>query len=71
MTYAQREDEEHYVVDRTATTESFEIINDGTSTLFELWEAIQVGTATPRSHRPEPQLLRWRCIRGSAAERIG
>jgi len=46
MTYAQREDEEHYVVDRTATTESFEIINDGTSTLFELWEAIQVGTAT-------------------------
>ena len=44
-TYAQRDDEQHYMVDRTASAESYEILNDSSSSLFDLWDAIQGGTA--------------------------
>lgn len=45
-TYAQREDVDHYMVDRVAHAESYEILNDGSLALFDLWASIQNGTAT-------------------------
>nr|WP_240966605.1 SpvB/TcaC N-terminal domain-containing protein [Nodosilinea sp. P-1105] len=45
-TYANRVDDAHYMGDRMAHTESYEILNDGRSSLFDLWEAIQSGEAT-------------------------
>lgn len=48
-TYAQRDDRERYMVDRAARTETYEILNDGSSTLEELWETIQIGTALRES----------------------
>lgn len=45
-TYAQREDVDHYMVDRVAHAESYEILNDGSSALFDLWASMQNGTAT-------------------------
>ncbi len=44
-TYAQRDDEQCYMVDRAAGAQTYEILNDGSSTLFDLWDAIQGGTA--------------------------
>lgn len=45
-TYGQRVDDDHYIGDRVTHTESYEILNDGRSALFDLWEAIQSGGAT-------------------------
>lgn len=45
-TYAQRDDDTHYMIDRIAHAENYEILNDGSSTLFDLWELIQTGAAT-------------------------
>ncbi|ASC73436.1 Mono(ADP-ribosyl)transferase SpvB [Halomicronema hongdechloris C2206] len=46
MTYAQRDDATRYMVDRTAHSETYEILNDGSSPLFALWETIRTGTVT-------------------------
>ncbi len=44
--YAQRDDVDHYMVDRGARLASYEVINDGRATPFQLWELVQVGQAT-------------------------
>ena len=46
ITYAQRVDDEHYMTDRLAHADSYEILNDGSSPLFALWESIQTSSAT-------------------------
>ncbi len=43
-TYAQRDDAQRYIVDRVASTTTFEIKNDGTPSLFTLQEKIQEKT---------------------------
>ncbi len=43
-TYAQRDDAERYMVDRVAKTTTYEILNDGRLTVFQLWEAVKTGT---------------------------
>ena len=45
-TYAQRDDSDRYMVDRPARAEAYEIINDGSLSLFDLWQTIQSETAT-------------------------
>ncbi|NDY70683.1 hypothetical protein DO021_03330 [Desulfobacter hydrogenophilus] len=45
-TFAQRDDQDHYMVDRPARTESYEVFNDGSLSLFELWASIQTGEAS-------------------------
>jgi RHS repeat-associated protein len=44
--YAQRDDAERFIVDRTARSASYEVINNGQETPFQLWEKIQSGSAT-------------------------
>jgi RHS repeat-associated protein len=44
--YLQRDDAQHYLIDKVAKTSSYEIINDGKSTVFALWEAVKAGSAT-------------------------
>jgi len=44
--FAQRDDENRYIVNRSARAEGYEIINDGSLTVFELWQTIQVNGAT-------------------------
>lgn len=39
--YAQRDDTQHYMVDRVARTTTYEIVNDGSLTVFQLWEAVK------------------------------
>jgi RHS repeat-associated protein len=43
--YAQRDDAERYIVDRVSGSTSFEILNDGSPTVYELYRQIQAGTA--------------------------
>jgi hypothetical protein len=43
--YAQRDDAQRYIVDRVCGSASFEILNDGSPTVFELYRQIQAGTA--------------------------
>jgi RHS repeat-associated protein len=45
---AQRDDAEHYLVDRVASTTSWEILNDGSPSVTSLIEAIFDGTAPRR-----------------------
>jgi RHS repeat-associated protein len=45
-TYAQRDDTDHYMVDRVASTTSFEIINNGSQPLFDLVQDVSTGAAT-------------------------
>jgi RHS repeat-associated protein len=45
--YAQRDDAHQYMVDRVCGNTSFEILNDGSLSLYELYRQIQAGT-TPR-----------------------
>lgn len=45
-TYAQRDDDQRYIVNRVACTTTYEIVNDGTPALFDLWAAIQARGAT-------------------------
>ncbi|MBV7332280.1 VCBS repeat-containing protein [Chloroflexi bacterium TSY] len=44
-TYAQRDDSQHYIVDRVARTTNYEIINNGTESVFDLVRTIQNGSA--------------------------
>jgi RHS repeat-associated protein len=43
--YAQRDDAERYMVSRVSGSASFEILNDGSATVFELYHQIQAGAA--------------------------
>ena len=47
-TFAQRDDEQRYIVNREASATSYEILNDGSSSLFTLKEAILSGSAARR-----------------------
>jgi RHS repeat-associated protein len=40
-TYIKRENNQPYIVDRVARTTSYEILNDGRSSIFQLWEKVQ------------------------------
>jgi RHS repeat-associated protein len=42
--YAQRDDEQHYIVDRVARTTTYEILNDGSAALFDLLKTIGKGS---------------------------
>jgi RHS repeat-associated protein len=44
--HAQRDDADRYMVDRVSGRTSFEILNDGSQTVHELYRAVQVGTAS-------------------------
>lgn len=46
--YAQRDDAARYMVDRVCASTSFEILNDGSPSVFELYRQIQAGTVTPK-----------------------
>jgi RHS repeat-associated protein len=43
--YAQRDDADRYIVDRVSGSTTFEILNDGSPTVDDLYRQIQVGTA--------------------------
>src|SRR5262249_44128556 len=43
--YAQRDDAQRYVVNRVSGSTSFEIMNDGSQTVYDLYRQIQAGTA--------------------------
>ncbi|MGR9046817.1 MAG: toxin TcdB middle/N-terminal domain-containing protein, partial [Gammaproteobacteria bacterium] len=43
--YLQRDDARRYLIDRVAKTSSYEIGNDGKSTVFALWEAVKDGSS--------------------------
>lgn len=45
--YAQRDDTQRYMVDRLCRSRSFEVLNDGSPSIYELYRLIQTGT-TPR-----------------------
>jgi RHS repeat-associated protein len=42
-TYARRDDDAHYLVDRVCRSTSYEIVNDGTPSVFELRDAVLAG----------------------------
>lgn len=44
--YAQRDDDQKFIVDRVAQTTTYEILNDGRSTVLQLWDAVQANTAS-------------------------
>jgi hypothetical protein len=46
--YAQRDDAERYIADRVSASTSFEILNDGSLSVYDLYRGIQAGTA-PRA----------------------
>ena len=46
--YAQRDDSQTYIVDRGAKDSTYEILNDGTLTVFQLLETIRDGTASTK-----------------------
>ena len=60
--YARRDDAEHYLVDRVARTTSYEVVNDGTSSVFELRDAVLADAAgnarVAAGDRAQPHLLR-------------
>jgi RHS repeat-associated protein len=43
--FAQRDDAERYIVNRVCATTSFEIVNDGSPTVYDLYRQIQSGMA--------------------------
>ncbi|MDX8126804.1 SpvB/TcaC N-terminal domain-containing protein [Methylomonas sp. OY6] len=43
--YLQRDDAQRYLIDKVARTSNYEIINDGKTTAFALWEAVKAGSA--------------------------
>ena len=45
-TFAQRDVADRYIVNRPARVEGYQIDNDGSSSVFELWEMIQAGGAS-------------------------
>lgn len=44
--YAQRLDIQRYIVDRPARATTYEILNDGNASVFELWETVKAGAAS-------------------------
>ena len=46
--YAQRDDAGHYLVDRVARSTSYEVLNDGRSSIFKLRDAVFDGTISRR-----------------------
>jgi len=44
--FAQRDDAQKFIVDRVAQTTTYEILNDGRSTVFQLWDSLQANTAS-------------------------
>jgi RHS repeat-associated protein len=46
--FAQRDDAQQYIVDRVAASESFEILNDGSLSIFDLYRKVQEGAASLR-----------------------
>ncbi|CUS38117.1 conserved hypothetical protein, contains RHS repeats [Candidatus Nitrospira nitrosa] len=44
-TYLQRDDSQRYLIDRVAKTSAYEIVNDGKSSVFTLWETVKAGGA--------------------------
>ncbi|MGL5942559.1 MAG: SpvB/TcaC N-terminal domain-containing protein [Waterburya sp.] len=46
--YAVRDDEQKYIVDRVARSTASEILNDGSTSVFELWEMLKAGTASQK-----------------------
>lgn len=57
--YAQRDDAQHYIVDHVARTTTYEILNDGSSALFDLQTAIEAGTVRRRDQRCSAQILNF------------
>ena len=45
--YSRRDDTSHYLVDRAARATSYEVVNDGTASVFELRDAILFDNPTP------------------------
>ena len=43
--YAQRDDAERYMVDRVCGRTSFELLNDGSQSVYDLYHQVQAGTA--------------------------
>ncbi len=43
--YLQRDDAQRYLIDKAAKTSSYEIINDGKTSAFALWESVKAGSA--------------------------
>jgi RHS repeat-associated protein len=43
--YAQRDDAERYMVSRVSSSTTYEILNNGSSTVFDLYQQIQAGAA--------------------------
>jgi RHS repeat-associated protein len=48
--YAQRDDAERYMVNRISGTASFEVLNDGSPTVFDLYHEVQAGTVERKLH---------------------
>ncbi|WKJ90074.1 SpvB/TcaC N-terminal domain-containing protein [Methylomonas montana] len=46
--YLQRDDAQRYLIDKVAKTSSYEIGNDGKTTVFALWEAVKTGSAAKK-----------------------
>jgi RHS repeat-associated protein len=44
--YAQRDESDHYMVDRVARLASYEVINRGQETAFQLWDRVYLGDAS-------------------------
>jgi hypothetical protein len=44
--YAQRDDAQRYIVDRVSGSKSFEVLNDGSPNVYDLYRQIQVGTVS-------------------------
>ncbi len=45
-TYAQRDDDQRYLVDRVARTTTYEILNTGSPSVFEFWNTVRQGMLT-------------------------
>ena len=56
--HAQRDTPQQYMVDRVARAATYEVVNDGRETPFQLWERLQADQATLRLIGLELQLLR-------------
>ena len=55
--YAQRDDVERFIVNRVSGSTSFEILNDGSLSVYDLYREIQAGTARTRAVWAKLQLL--------------
>jgi RHS repeat-associated protein len=44
--YAQKDDAQRFIVDRVAQTTTYEVLNDGRSTVFQLWDRVKTDPAS-------------------------